>query len=244
MASIDSITGSSSASGAATLAALSAGSKSSAAAAASSATGASSITGGSSTEQQNRFLALLVAQMKNQDPLSPVDNAQVTSQLAQISTVDGIERLNTTMKAMSGSVDSTQAVQGAALAGRQVLATGNSLTLSQGKGIGGFQLDQAVDNLNIVISDASGNELHHVSLGPQQTGVNGFTWDGTNDAGKPAPDGSYTYKIQALSQGKEVPVTSLSYGMVSGVSRGADGFALNIAGLGNRTLDQVKQIMQ
>jgi len=101
-----------------------------------------------------------------------------------------------------------------------------------------------VDNLNIVISDASGNALHHVSLGPQQSGVNGFTWDGTNDAGKPAPDGSYTYKIQALSQGKEVPVTSLSYGMVSGVSRGADGFALNIAGLGNRTLDQVKQIMQ
>lgn len=239
MASLDSIAGSSVASGAATLAALSASSKNSTAA-----TGMSSVTGGSSTEQQNRFLALLVAQMKNQDPLSPVDNAQVTSQLAQISTVDGIERLNTTMKAMSGSVDSTQAVQGAALAGRQVLATGNSLTLSQGKGIGGFQLDQAVDNLNIVINDASGNALHHVSLGPQQTGVNGFTWDGTNDAGKPAPDGSYTYKIQALSQGKEVPVTSLSYGMVSGVSRGADGFALNIAGLGNRSLDQVKQIMQ
>lgn len=239
MASLDSIAGSSVASGAATLAALSASSKNSTAA-----TGMSSVTGGSSTEQQNRFLALLVAQMKNQDPLSPVDNAQVTSQLAQISTVDGIERLNTSMKAMSGSVDSTQAVQGAALAGRQVLATGNSLTLSQGKGIGGFQLDQAVDNLNIVINDASGNALHHVSLGPQQTGVNGFTWDGTNDAGKPAPDGSYTYKIQALSQGKEVPVTSLSYGMVSGVSRGADGFALNIAGLGNRSLDQVKQIMQ
>ncbi len=239
MASLDSIAGSSVASGAATLAALSASSKNSTAA-----TGMSSVTGGSSTEQQNRFLALLVAQMKNQDPLSPVDNAQVTSQLAQISTVDGIERLNTTMKAMSGSVDSTQAVQGAALAGRQVLATGNSLTLSQGKGIGGFQLDQAVDNLNIVINDASGNAVHHVSLGPQQTGVNGFTWDGTNDAGKPAPDGSYTYKIQALSQGKEVPVTSLSYGMVSGVSRGADGFALNIAGLGNRSLDQVKQIMQ
>lgn len=239
MASLDSIAGSSVTSGAATLAALSASSKNSTAA-----TGMSSVTGGSSTEQQNRFLALLVAQMKNQDPLSPVDNAQVTSQLAQISTVDGIERLNTSMKAMSGSVDSTQAVQGAALAGRQVLATGNSLTLSQGKGIGGFQLDQAVDNLNIVINDASGNALHHVSLGPQQTGVNGFTWDGTNDAGKPAPDGSYTYKIQALSQGKEVPVTSLSYGMVSGVSRGADGFALNIAGLGNRSLDQVKQIMQ
>lgn len=239
MASLDSIAGSSVTSGAATLAALSASSKNSTAA-----TGMSSVTGGSSTEQQNRFLALLVAQMKNQDPLSPVDNAQVTSQLAQISTVDGIERLNTSMKAMSGSVDSTQAVQGAALAGRQVLATGNSLTLSQGKGIGGFQLDQAVDNLNIVINDASGNAVHHVSLGPQQTGVNGFTWDGTNDAGKPAPDGSYTYKIQALSQGKEVPVTSLSYGMVSGVSRGADGFALNIAGLGNRSLDQVKQIMQ
>ena len=200
--------------------------------------------GSATAEQQSRFLTLLVAQMQNQDPLNPVDNSEVTSQLAQISTVDGIERLNSTMKSMSISMDNTQAVQGAALEGRQVLATGNSMELSQGKGVGGFDLNQAVDHLNIVISNASGTPLHHVSLGPQQTGVNAFEWDGMTDAGQAAADGAYTYKIQALAQGKDVAVTALAFGRVDGVSRGADGFALNVVRLGMRTLDQVRQIMQ
>ncbi|MFM9970344.1 MAG: flagellar hook assembly protein FlgD [Burkholderiales bacterium] len=206
--------------------------------------GAQSGQGTSAAEQQSRFLTLLVAQMKNQDPLNPVDNSEVTSQLAQISTVDGIERLNSTMKMMSSSLDGSQAVQGAALAGRQVLATGDSLELTQGKGSGGFELNQAVEHLNIVISNAAGGTVHHVSLGPQQPGVHAFEWDGMTDAAQSAVDGTYSYKIQALAGGKEVPVTPLSFGRVDGVSRGADGFALNVGRLGMRSLDQVKQIMQ
>lgn len=228
MASIDSLTG---AGGNAALSALTGG-------------GAAVDSSATAAGQQSRFLTLLVAQMKNQDPLNPVDNSQVTSQLAQISTVDGIERLNGTMKTVSGTMESSQAVQGAALAGRQVLATGNTLELAQGKGMGGFELSQAVDNLNIVISNATGTPVNHVALGPQQAGVNAFEWDGNTDSGQPAPEGSYTYKITALAKGKEVSVTSLSFGRVDGVSRGADGFAINVGRLGTRTLDQVRQIMQ
>jgi flagellar basal-body rod modification protein FlgD len=213
-------------------------------ASATSSTSAQAAKENSAAEQQNRFLTLLVAQMKNQDPLNPVDNAEVTSQLAQISTVDGIERLNGSMKTMAGSIDGAQAVQGATLAGRQVLVTGNSMEMAKGKGVGGFQLDQAVDQLNITITDAAGTVVNHVALGAQTAGVHAFEWDGMTDAGQAAVDGSYTYKMEALVQGKSIDITSLAFGRVDGVSKGSDGLALNVGRLGVRTLDQVKQIMQ
>ena len=71
------------------------------------------------TDAQSNFLKLLTEQLKNQDPLSPMDNAQMTSQLAQISTVDGIEKLNTTLTAMLSGSQSSEAVQAAALVDRK-----------------------------------------------------------------------------------------------------------------------------
>jgi len=79
---------------------------------------------------QDRFLTLLVAQMKNQDPLNPLDNAQVTSQLAQINTVNGIEKLNHTLTKLLESNQDTQALQAATVVGRQVLADGNGIVLA------------------------------------------------------------------------------------------------------------------
>src|SRR3954465_3385974 len=75
----------------------------------------------------DRFLKLLVAQMKNQDPLSPMDNAQVTSQMAQINTVTGIDKLNSTVATMTGQFAQLQALQGAALVGHDVVVPGNKL---------------------------------------------------------------------------------------------------------------------
>lgn len=197
----------------------------------------------SSVDQQSKFLTLLVAQMKNQDPLNPVDNAQVTSQLAQISTVDGIERLNTTMKTMAGSAEGTQAVQAASLAGRQVLVTGNALTLSGAKAIAGFELGQPVDTLKISITDASGAVVHEVDMGAQPAGIHAFEWDGATDAGNTAADGGYTFKLKAFAQGQEVDVTALAAARVDGVSRGSDGLSISVGTLGARTLDQVRRIM-
>src|SRR3990172_2141446 len=88
-------------------------------------------------EQEDRFLKLLVTQMKNQDPLNPLDNAEVTSQMAQLSTVSGIEKLNTTLQAMSSSFASSQSLQAAGMIGRSVLAPGSSLSLQNGAAVGG-----------------------------------------------------------------------------------------------------------
>ena len=81
------------------------------------------------TVTADRFLKLLVAQMQNQDPLNPMDNAQVTSQMAQINTVTGIEKLNTTVQGLSTQFMQLQAMQGASLVGRDVIVAGNKLSI-------------------------------------------------------------------------------------------------------------------
>ena len=91
----------------------------------------------------DRFLKLLVAQMQNQDPLNPMDNAQVTSQMAQIQTVTGIEQLNTTVEGLSSQFVQLQALQGASLVGRDVIVPGNLLDIDNGTAQGGFELTSA-----------------------------------------------------------------------------------------------------
>src|SRR3954453_5197710 len=81
---------------------------------------------------QDRFLKLLVTQMKNQDPLNPMDNAQVTTQLAQLSTVNGIKSLNTPMQSLASSLISAQGMQSAALIGRSVIAEGSGWAYNAG----------------------------------------------------------------------------------------------------------------
>ena len=111
------------------------------------------------TDAQSNFLKLLTEQLKNQDPLSPMDNAQMTSQLAQISTVDGIEKLNTTLTAMLSGSQSSEAVQAAALVGKGVMVGGSSLTLAGSKAYGGFELASAADKVTVTIKDSNGLEV-------------------------------------------------------------------------------------
>ena len=106
-------------------------------------TTAASTANGSATDIQNRFLSLLVAQMKNQDPLNPLDNAQVTSQMAQLSTVQGITNMNTSLQALSASLGAGQVSQAASLIGRDVLVPGNTVGPAQPQDVMGFDLSRA-----------------------------------------------------------------------------------------------------
>ena len=104
-------------------------------------------------DPQDRFLKLLVTQMKNQDPLNPLDNAQVTSQLAQISTVNGIEKLNTTLQAMANGFTAGQSLQAAGMIGHNVLVPGSALQLTGGNGAFGVDLAQPADDVKVTIKD-------------------------------------------------------------------------------------------
>lgn len=207
-------------------------------------TGASTASSDALNATQDRFLKLLITQMRNQDPLNPLDNSQVTSQMAQLSTVTGINKLNDLVSSLSSSFSASQSLQAANMIGRGVLIPGKTLELAGGSAIAAVDLPQAVDQLNIVIKDASGATVHNASLGPQTGGIVTFQWDGTNDAGGTAASGQYTYEMQALAAGQPVlGATPLSYGKVNSVTLGAQGAQLNIDGLGSAGLSQVKQIL-
>ncbi len=108
-------------------------------------------------DTQDRFLKLLVTQMQNQDPLNPMDNAQVTSQMAQLSTVTGIDKLNVTLQALSDSMASNQSVQAATtMIGHGVLVPGSGVDLSGGTGLGGIDLAQSANEVDIAIHDQAG----------------------------------------------------------------------------------------
>lgn len=124
----------------------------------------------------DRFLKLLVTQMQNQDPLNPMDNAQVTSQMAQINTVSGIEKLNTTVEGLNNQFVQMQAMQGAALVGRSITLVGNRLDISAGSGIGGFELASTADSVKVEVINPAGRVIDTIDLGTQAEGRHGFSW--------------------------------------------------------------------
>jgi len=195
------------------------------------------------SEAQDRFLKLLVAQLKNQDPLNPMDNAEITSQMAQISTVSGIDKLNTTLQELATGFSANQSLQAAAIIGRSVLVPGSGLELQNGSAAGGVELPQAADKVVVSIRDGSGLVLHKVDLGPQAAGVLGFQWDGVTDSGASAVPGSYSFAVEAAQGGKKIDATALALGLVSGVTQGKGGVGLKVNGMGPVALSDVKQVM-
>jgi flagellar basal-body rod modification protein FlgD len=211
---------------------------------ASAATTASSVTSTSSAEDtQNQFLTLLVAQLKNQDPLNPVDNAEMTSELAQMSTVSGIEKLNTTLNSLVDSLGDTQAMQASEMIGKTVLVPGSNLTLSSGKAYGGVELSGDADQVTVSILNSSGKVVQTEDLGAQKAGNVTFSWDGATASGTTATDGAYTFKVTAVQGTSTVTAKALQYGTVSALSRTASGFQLDLGSLGKVAFDDVQQVL-
>lgn len=191
---------------------------------------------------QDRFLKLLVTQLKNQDPLNPMDNAQMTSQMAQISTVSGIDRLNATLEALIASMTPNQTLQASSMIGHGVMAMGNGVTLTGGVGIGGFELTQPADNVKVSIYNQTGALVSSIDLGAQPAGISRWQWDGKDYAGAAMADGNYVFTVNASQAGGSVAATSYQFGVVNNVTQEANGAALGIGRLENIALSQVKQI--
>lgn len=205
-------------------------------------TGTTAATAASATQSQ--FMTLLVTQLKNQDPLNPMDNAQMTSQMAQINTVSGINQLNATLQALSASMTPNQTVQAASMIGHGVLVPGSSVDLVSGSpGLGGFSLPGATDSTKVAIYDSTGALVNTLDLGAQPAGIAKWQWNGTDSTGAAVPAGSYTFKVNATLAGNAVAATSLQYGTVNSVTQGAAGLTLSVGSLQNIALNQVQQIL-
>jgi flagellar basal-body rod modification protein FlgD len=179
---------------------------------------------------QNRFLKLLVTQLKNQDPLNPLDNAAVTTQISQINTVTGIEKLNATLETLLNTYNEGQAMQAAGLIGKSVMVAGSKLALADGEAIGGVNLAGAADSVKLTILDAAGKVVQSQALGAREAGSFAFEWDGKTDAGSIAPAGNYTFKVDAVRGGEKVAAEALQIGTVSALVKGKAAFSLNSAG--------------
>lgn len=187
----------------------------------------------------DRFLKLLVTQLQNQDPLNPLDNAQITSQMAQINTVSGIEKLNTTVEGLNGQFMQMQVLQGTALVGRDVTLPGNKLTLQGGDAVGGFELVGPADRVMVEVLGPSGRVVDTLNLGAQSAGRSAFNWAPTEikDA---AAGGQYTFRVNATTGTTRVGSEPLMLDRVRAVSVDGDRLMLETQNSGRVSYSDVR----
>jgi flagellar basal-body rod modification protein FlgD len=196
----------------------------------------------------DKFMTLLVTQLKNQDPLNPLDNAQVTSQLAQLQTVTGVNKLNETLETLKSSYQSTESMQATNLIGHGVLVEGSTLTLTGGKSVFGVDLATAADNVQVIVTDPrTGKDVATIDLGASEPGAVPLAWDGSSDSVDAATlaDGSYSFRVVATRGGQPLTdVKALSLDTVASVSTNTkDGVKLNLAGKGSVSLADIHQVL-
>lgn len=170
------------------------------------------------TTGKDEFLKLLTMQLRYQNPLNPMDNKEFTSQLAQLSSLEALNNMVTQMNDMLLYQNSIQNTLTLNLIGKNVKFSGNQLNLKD-KGDINYNLAANSSKTTISILDASGKLIRKIEAGQQNAGANNYVWDGKDSNGNKMPDGSYSFKIEALdASGKPVEVTTSSKGVVTGVT--------------------------
>ena len=190
---------------------------------------------------QDRFLKLLVAQLNNQDPMNPLDNAQMTSQIAQINTVTGIQQLNETVKGLAGQFAAQQLMQGSAMVGRNVLIADDTLAMDATAHLGGgaFDLASAAASVSVQILDANEKLVGTVELGALKEGRYNFEWDASEYTGT----GPLHFKVLAANGKTAVDATALSVDQVTAVSLDNGALALQLSRGGSPNYNAIKAIL-
>ncbi len=195
---------------------------------------------------KDQFLELLVAQMNNQDPLSPQENGEFIAQLAQFSTVEGIENMNTSMEALLSGYQSSQALQASSMVGRTVIVPSDQAMVDTANGLEGqFALPKNSGAVTVKVLDSSGSLVDTINMGSLEAGMHDFTWDGQDSSGNILPPGAYTFEATAAIDGTSKQLATLLPANVDSVSLGAGDngeLLLNVAGLGSISLSNVYAI--
>jgi flagellar basal-body rod modification protein FlgD len=210
-------------------------------AAASSSAASTGTSSGASVAQNDagsadRFLKLLVTQMQNQDPLNPMDNAQLTSQMAQINTVSGISTLNTTVAGLNTQFVQMQALQGASLVGHDVTVAGDGLAIQNKIGTGAFTLAGPADHVKVEVLDTTGRVVDTMQLGAATSGTQSFSWP----AGSVADGSAYRFRVTATSGSAKVDAQLLMLDRVDAVSVNGSTLMLELQRSGNVAYGAVK----
>ena len=192
---------------------------------------------------QADFLKLMTTQLQSQDPFKPMDSAQFLGQIAQFSTVSGIESLNTGFATLSENLTANQALQGASLVGRSVQVPGDALVLGAAGNITASAALPVSGSVSATIRDPSGAVVRHLDLGTQSAGSLDVTWDGVTDSGERAAAGIYSIRAElTAATGATEGLATEIVAPVTAVRLGARGLQLELAGEGTVALSSVTQI--
>lgn len=161
-------------------------------------------------EATDRFMTLLVTQIKNQDPTNPMDNSQMTSQLAQLSTVSGINQLNDTVSSLMTNIQASQSLQASAIIGKTVSVQSDILNKTTLGSSSPFKVDfpSKADSVSIDVVNQAGNVVRTLDVGTQSSGIKDFSWDGLDANGSPALVGNYKLVVNAKLGGAKVTTKS------------------------------------
>ncbi len=191
---------------------------------------------------RTQFLELMIAQLQSQDPLDPKQNEDFVAQLAQFSSLEGIENLNTAMAEMASAMRSSLTVDAAALVGRNVLAPTNGATLGDVPIKGAIEVGAAASDVLLEISTATGEVVRRISLGFQPPGETPFVWDGTADDGSQLEPGNYRFRALAAVDGEAVELQPKLPDRVVSVSLADGEIRVNLASGGSVPLAQIEEI--
>jgi len=196
---------------------------------------------------QASFMKLLTMQLSYQDPFKPVDNAQMLSQMASMSTSEGISSLSAQMGKLNEQMISSQALQASALVGQKVLLPSNIGYLEKEGSISGVVavgVENKYSNVKITVEDEKGQVIQEFPLEGDLRGNVEFAWDGKDKSGNPAKPGKYVIKANGTMDGKAESISALTYGTVDSVvlGNGSNPTQLNLRGLGTTTLNSILQI--
>ena len=190
-------------------------------------------------------MTLMLTQMKNQDPLKPMENGEFLAQLAQFNTVSGVQDLQKSFADFAASMQTNQALQASSLVGREVTVPGPDISLQSGSSVqGSIDLPASTNDLQLSIYDGSGQLVRTIGMGTQAAGEIPFSWDGLANDGTPLPSGVYQVSAEAVIDGAPNALATRIDATVESVSMagGAQGIQLNLAGIGTRPFSDVQQV--
>jgi len=193
---------------------------------------------------QADFLKLMTEQLKHQDPMKPMENSEFLGQLAQFSTVQGINNMQDTMKGLSESLMGDQVLRGAALVGHEVLVPSKKLALDDQHPVQGSVAASAHGIVNFEIKDGNGTLINTITAKAEAAGEVTFSWDGKDANGKRMKPGEYsiTATQNTTAEGKKSELSTYVNARVESVNIGSDGLYLNLKGLGSAPIGHVLRV--
>lgn len=192
---------------------------------------------------QEDFLNLFITQLKNQNPLEPLDNYQMASQMAQFNSLDSLNRIQQTLQTLGAYQASMNGLQATGLIGKQAEVEGHFLTIKGGKVSDSYYQLSRPGRVKILIYDERGQLIRTLEEGIKDITKQKVVWDGKSQTGIQQPDGKYLFQVAALDEkGEPVPARLSSVDVITGIHFENGIIYLNV-GSEKVTLQDVRAIL-